>query len=466
MDELAAACCLFWNKRAVRFRAFEEYYPWEEGYPPLAFSSLAVAKLVAAGVVDGDEVRAGLEAAARQLSNRFERQAANQQVAGMAALIWVSKVAPGLVDGRKLASICDRTLLLQHKEGWYPEYGGPDLGYLSVAMDCLWDAFDATGDFRFKASAERALEFMLPFMALPGRGAGMHNARNTDYIVPYGIARFLDDPVFAEKASWVISRLQLHDMGTDHFLMAVDDRYLCHYIGHSIFRAVPLLANVECGGTYEGPEEDKLFGGSGHWIRRDGESGSALLVSSRKGGVLTWWTPCTAVSDYGWIAEGEGCRFVSHWWSDTWQFDRNGDMLRIRGFLVPHREILSSPIKHLLLRMVSFLFGCKVIGLLKERLIFRKRSRKAFRYERKVSVKRDAIVVEDAIDLRPGLELLRAPRASKRHVASADCSHREDFHLRDPGVCVSEERRISAKHQQTIITTYTRNEAHHPDTLS
>ena len=34
----AIASAQFWNARAIRYHAFEEYYPWEQGYPPLAFS--------------------------------------------------------------------------------------------------------------------------------------------------------------------------------------------------------------------------------------------------------------------------------------------------------------------------------------------------------------------------------------------------------------------------------------------
>ena len=39
-----------------------------------------------------------------------------------------------------------KSLALQNNEGWFYEYGGPDLGYLSVTIDCLWDLFDATKD--------------------------------------------------------------------------------------------------------------------------------------------------------------------------------------------------------------------------------------------------------------------------------------------------------------------------------
>ena len=80
---IAAASARFWNARAQKHYAFEEYYPWEQGYPPLAFATLAVAKLADQGVVAVEDVRDGLRIAARQLRTRFEAQAGNQQVAGL-----------------------------------------------------------------------------------------------------------------------------------------------------------------------------------------------------------------------------------------------------------------------------------------------------------------------------------------------------------------------------------------------
>ena len=45
-DNLINASITFWNRRAIKYGAFEEYYPWEKGYPPLAFSTLAMIILI------------------------------------------------------------------------------------------------------------------------------------------------------------------------------------------------------------------------------------------------------------------------------------------------------------------------------------------------------------------------------------------------------------------------------------
>ncbi len=77
LKEIAIGGSEFWNGRAKKKSAFEEYYPWEKGVPPLAFSSLAISKLVVEGIVDVKLVQAGLEIARNQLINRFEKKASS-----------------------------------------------------------------------------------------------------------------------------------------------------------------------------------------------------------------------------------------------------------------------------------------------------------------------------------------------------------------------------------------------------
>ena len=103
--------------------------------------------------------------------------------------------------------------------------------------------------------------------------------------------------------------------------------------------------------------------------------------------------------------------------------------MTIRGPLAPHKELDSTPFKHFGLRVISFLFGKSVIGLLKNVLIFKK-TKSPYTFERTVAVTDDAVHIEDRIDGLSGTEdILPAPRASKRHVASADSFHAEDAAL-------------------------------------
>lgn len=433
LRSLAAASARFWDQRARRHGAFEEYYPFEQGYPPLAFGTLAVAKLADAGLVEAREIRVGLERAISQLLKRFEAQAANQQVAGTAAVAVIRRIAPELVPAKVFDELTDRTLALQQEEGWFPEYDGPDLGYLAVTMDCLWDLHDATGDPRFSDAIGRAFDFIAWFVDSPLGRAGMHNARNTDYLVPYAIARLAVEPSERQSAAArIFAKLFADADRPDHFLAAVDDRYWCHYIGHSVFRALRVLASQGdlSASVLEPPESTPsvVMPGSGH-VRLSG-TGATALVSTRKGGVVTaMWEHGAEASDFGWIVRREKIEWVSHWWSTEWRVSLGEDSAGAAGTLVSHREHLSSPLKHAILRMGSWVLGCRMIRLLKRLLIFKK-AQGGICMERSVHFDGDCLVVLDRFDgLTGGEEVVAAPRSSKRHVASADSFHPEDFHL-------------------------------------
>jgi hypothetical protein len=417
---LSAAGAVFWNQRATMRGAFEEYYPWEEGYPPLAFSTLAVMKLVADGAVPGATVHKGTQVAARQLARRFEPQAANQQVAGLAALAWAGKNYPGSVSAAEFARLTERTLSLQSKEGWFTEYDGPDLGYLSVTIDCLWDLYDATGNERFIESARRAAEFIRRVTVFYGGSIGMHNARNTDYLVPYGLGRAGDG---------CFELLFSNADAPNHFFAAVDDRYWCHYIGHSVLRA--LSPTVTCGSDNSGKIEtipaDSGFAEAGYQLVT--VSGGKFFLTPLKGGIFSLRYGNRAVIDLGWIVLLGKKAWVSHWWSSAWEWRREAGKYVIKGRLAPHREILSSPWKHLALRMLSFCFGGKIIHFLKGRLIF-KNSGSPLRFERTIELGAASVIVSDWISGIPsGAEVRRVPRSSKRHVASADSWQWEDATL-------------------------------------
>lgn len=429
LRQLSAAAARFWSRHVNAKQSFDEYYPFEAGYPPLAFSTLAAMKLVHHGLLDRAEVEPGARLAARLLQQRFEAKAANQQMAGTAALLWVGRVFPSLVNREHVARVIDNTLALQTDEGWFWEYDGPDLGYLSVTIDCLWDAFDASGDQRFIEAATRAMRYIETMTRLTEANIGMHNARNTDYIVPYGLVRLALTGHLPEAglAHALVTRLYTPQPDQPHFFYPTDDRYICHYIGPSVLRASLLLQNAKL--LPEQPEipppapSSIVFPEAGHVLTPQ------AMISLKKGGIITMKHPGGMLAtDLGWTFKERGRQYVSHWWSGTWQIAKTDKGWRVTGPLVPCRELISSPLKHVVLRMISRLFGATIIGRLKKMMIFRRHD-SAYQFQRDIEWMNNGILLIDTITPPPVTTPQPAPRASRRHVASADSFHAEDFKL-------------------------------------
>lgn len=420
----------FWAGRAKRKGAFEEYYPWEDGYPPLAFSTLAAAKIILSQNIKSGTYDTVLKKAARKLQHRFEPEAANQQIAGLAALAVLKKINPAFVDDNVFELLTDRTLALQSAEGWFTEYDGPDLGYLSVALDCLWDLFDLTQDQRFADSAKKAFGFLAKLVIHHQGSIGMHNSRNTDYIVPYGICRFLNsEHEEAIVANQVISILYSNTDHPSHFFQSVDDRYRSHYIGHSVVRAQLILDSISQENVIkiQGSESNTLLPGCGYAMAS--LKNHRFIISCLKGGIITIRNSDNYFNDFGWILFDGDKQFVTHWWTPSTQFSGSPESLEISAHPVQFKENTSTPLKHFILRSISYFSGHKIISLLKNLLIFRKSDYRIV-FKRSIRIQSDKVVITDELSgLKGSEEILKAPRFSKRHVASADSFHREDMSM-------------------------------------
>ena len=453
--ELVKASCSFWNKRAKKYGAFEEYYPWEQGYPPLAFSTLSILKLVDSKVIKFEEVRDGINSAATQLLHRFESKASNQQVAGLAALAYLRKIKPKLLDEKIFAELSIRTLQLQNDEGWFYEYGGPDLGYLSVTIDCLWDLYDATGNKIYIKRASKAIDFIYQITCVTRSSIGMLNSRNTDYLVPYGISRFLiENSPYKFKASYLLNILYSNINNSNHFLNAIDDRYYCHYIGHSLFRTEEILnKNKYNFDKMHDFNKDIHFLKSGFISINSKSKNYKCLIATKKGGSLIINFRNKNCIDFGWVVKQKGFYFVSNWWADFWQTTYKNNNVKITGYLTPHKENSSNPFKHFILRVLSLFFGKKIIPLLKELMIFKFKESNTIRFTRDIYLEKDFLKIKDIIYTKNNENILRAIRSSKRHVASADCYSYEDFQLNDLNIDIKESRKINSKSVE-IITIY------------
>lgn len=425
----AEAAVAFLLRRQLPSGGFEEYYPFESGFPPAAFG------LYAAGLVWQrrgfpalpEEQALATQKGADWLLNNPEKRALNQECAGLAALALLSRVPGVSVDAQKFEARLAAFFSAQSEEGWFSEYGGPDLGYLCVTVDCLWDYYELTGDERAMKAMERAVDYIGAMLGPGGRTPVMVNSRNTDYLVPYGLTRLGEKNA---KASACVRAMLSRISEPDHFIHATDDRYLCHYIGQSFFRALahfdalcpPEALPCETDGEF-------LFPESGQYVlHREGRS---LYFAGKKGGVATLLGPQGVVdADWGWrVRLGSGLRAkpgVTHWQPDEpaqgWEMAllKEGDtVVSATGRMYAQGFAASTPFRHVVLRVLSKLFGNKLIPFLKNKLIFRASSLPVG-FTRELRISGNGMTLTDSFTCLPdGAIPEPAPQSSLRHVASA-----------------------------------------------
>jgi hypothetical protein len=407
------------SRQAGRSGALDEYYPHEDSYPAAAFGLWTAVRLLrrwqdgCPRLLEKVEWK-GLRRALERLGRRCEVEAANQYAAGVAALALAAGIEPLREAARFVEAHAGRLLALQHPEGWFPEYGGPDTGYLTVTLDALTDYLDATGDRRAAAAIERAVRFLAQLVGPDGTLPWTLNSRNTNYVLPYGLVRAARRN---GTAAWLVATLFQGIDRPSHWIWSADDRYHCHYLYASVLRSLPHLREMTSAQPLEAPKRLWLDG-CGYFILRSPTGRQALYVATRKGGSLRLHTQGAAARfDHGRRVRARSGWWVTDWWSAGWQARLDAGTVAVEGRMQACRFPRNTPWRQIALRAGALLAGRRIAPLLKRLLIRRGRARGPW-FRREIRLSEEGFEVRDWSDAAAS-ELAAAPRQNLRHVASA-----------------------------------------------
>ena len=410
--------------------AVDEYYPFERSYPGAAFGLYAAARVLDGWRTAAPHLLAAVDARplarlARHVARRLEAEASNQQAAGLAGLALAARLGWLDAGAASVEAHARRLFAAQHAEGWFPEYGGPDCGYLSVTLDALTDYLDVTGDPRARVAIDRAVEFLAGLVGADGRLPSTLNSRNTDYVVPYGLVRA---GAWHPGAAWLVDILFRDVDAPTHFLWATDDRYHAHYVFASVVRCLPHLAAL-APAEPPAPPASAWLDGCRLWIYRAPDRSWTAYVAGSKGGLVRVHRRDgrPAVVDHGWRVYRARRVWTTNWWSAEWSVTRDEGALRIRGRCQRTAFHRPTPARHAALRVLAWLLRERLVPLLKRFLIFRPRSADGPAFERRVEVTPGGVRVTDRLGPFARARAAPGPRQNLRHVASADSFSAEEW---------------------------------------
>jgi len=420
--EWAVAGLRFWARMQHRDGSFDEYYPREHGYIPTSFSLYAAAQACRVLGADLPEVKAACLRAARYLGEHEETQALNQEAASLPGLYathlltgapWVAGLA-----GEKAR----RFLARQHPEGWFAEYGGADLGYLSTTLDFLVEYHRMSADPEAFEAARRIVEFSQYFVHQDGSVGGQYGSRNTEYFLLSGLVGMAGQ-VPAARA--MLAKLRGR-VGTEGCILgALDDRYICHNMLHSVLRAV--AQGLEQGDQGEEPSpplpcdvrHQQYFPGAGLLSLHTGSY--HLICGLKKGGVLRLFAGGRETfCDHGYrLCLRPGVVAASNWLREDCQVQVEPGACEVKGAFTQVEPPRITPGRHALLRLGAWVLGRRLIPVLKRRLIFADRRGPA-RYHRRIQAEAGGLCIEDYLEVAAPLPAIyAADKFSLRHVASS-----------------------------------------------
>ncbi|HEY4493697.1 MAG TPA: hypothetical protein VJB98_03700 [Candidatus Paceibacterota bacterium] len=213
---------LEWVRAALRFTSsiqrpngsFDEWYINEGSYVGTAFLISALCQVLILlheqGIDLPEEklITRVISRAAEFLLGSSEVTVLNQVSGAIFALAAASKVTGNAKFRDKADSLLTHFLSLQNNEGWWSEYGGPDIGYLSLTISYLGKCRELTESHEADDAIVRAIKFLEQFINPDGTAGGEYMARNTEYLIPSRDLPYLS----------VINPSNL------------DDRYLCYVL--------------------------------------------------------------------------------------------------------------------------------------------------------------------------------------------------------------------------------------------
>ena len=230
----------FWHKIQDKNGSFNEWYPHENSFVGTAFSAYAISESL---LCLGEQIKVnsilkialeGLKKAGDWLIPEMENRAMNQSCGAIIALYNIYLLTD---DVKYLNAVGEKISLLekyQNPEGWINEYGGADIGYLSLAIDYLAKYYDKSKDEKALKIIQKAVLFIRNFILLDYTFGGSYSSRNTEYIIPSGfeiMAGYI--PEAADIARTIRTAIAKKATVIPAYL---DDRYLA-YMGYTYLQA-------------------------------------------------------------------------------------------------------------------------------------------------------------------------------------------------------------------------------------
>lgn len=344
----------FWVKIQSKNGSFSEWYPKENSFVATSFSTYAISEtllILGNKIKNSAKIISALEKSCNWLLNKRETIVQNQESGSILALFNVYLLTGNLKykysARRKLFSLMQK----QTKEGWFYEYGGPDIGYLSLTIDYLAKYYQKSKDENAFRMASKAVDFISYFIHPNLTFGGEYASRNTEYLIPHGFEILSSRNKKAAAIANAI-RESLKNKSTIG-PYSLDDRYLT-YISYTWLQAYQDAKEIS--GKLN-LENFKHFKEAGIMIIHT--SNYHLILNTKKGGSfkLFFKNSNKVAYDSGLQIKSGNNKFVSSLLSNKNLAKINSNGIKINGYFCKIKTSPMSPLKNILLRTFQTLFG-------------------------------------------------------------------------------------------------------------
>ena len=348
----------FWRQIQHKDGSFDDFYPYERALGATVITLYAV--LESYGLLrnevsskDSDQILSAAYKTAKWLTKNDEPSLlTNHQAQALLALYKASEIFNEDVFLKAAAKRLEKIKNAQSPEGWFVEYGGADLGYLTTTISFLAKYYKETKDERVLDMLKKAVSFVSYFIYPNNSYGGFIGSRNTMHFHPHGFEILAKDISLAGK----IADAALKGINAGTLLSPeMETRYFpeSQYEFLQAYLDFTPRFNEEIKLPYETKLFKKYFNDARIFIIN--EENYYAIVGVNKGGVLKIYSinpPKLIYSDAGLIGTLKGGEMISSQWLDNnYHVEVDRDEIEVSGNFHKYTPQLPSPTKQILFRL-------------------------------------------------------------------------------------------------------------------
>jgi hypothetical protein len=410
----------FWAGIQHRDGSFDEFYPYERGWVgPTAFTTFTAAesmRLLGDAVPRdvAERVRTAIRRAATFIAQGESEEDHLANHHAMACLaVWK---AYRLLGDPQFKQDYDRLWegFLRYRdaeEGWFREYDGPDLGYLSATVSFIGKIYQDTPHPDILEVARDAIEFCSYAVYPNGFYAGSIGSRNTLHVYPHGFEIFASEvPLAASVAQKLLQGLRDDALVPPEIM---SDRYVVYRVPELLQAYLDYAPRPEDAPPLPHEREPftRYFPNARMYVAQRPEH--YVVANLAKGGVVKAFDRASGdlvLNDCGLIGELEDGKVLTSQWIDpdyACQADEEGWEVQGPLHIVPSHKVFNL-FKNLLFRGTLLLLGWipafshALKGNIRKALILGQRAAPV-RFRRRFRWEGTAIVLTDEVELEGGV---------------------------------------------------------------
>ena len=220
VKEWASSALDYWTNIQNPDGSFSEIYPNERSFCGTSFSTYAATETML--ILNEHTNLRNITKAGNWLISHSNSTVANQ-VAGSIVALYNIYLLTGIESFEKAAIEKTEILIsLQHQSGYYPEYGGYDIGYQTITLSFLAKYYFKSKYERLRKSLDKGIEFIRTMTNERGDFEISGTSRKTQYFYPHGFS-------LLEEQDMIQRNLTALKDGTVVNPAWMDDRYCIAY---------------------------------------------------------------------------------------------------------------------------------------------------------------------------------------------------------------------------------------------